>query len=215
MIIPGFAIRRLMNGSADDSDYAELQAWLDTGGPQQAQQAVDQLREASRKAREATQRAETAEILREQAQEWRDKALASNDEYAGKIRSLRADLAAAVQRAEEAETTLAAMRTEHGRLYVKWEDAMQSLRAERQRAEAAEKDANELRADNEMNAHYATRALHAEAALAAVPVDAIRRYFEHSDAYRDVRNGKYEPEQGLLDCQSIAEWLDQQLEPTP
>ena len=92
-----------MNGSADDSDYAELQAWLDTGGPQQAQQAVDQLREASRKAREATQRAETAEILREQAQEWRDKALASNDEYAGKIRSLRAALAAAVARAEVAE----------------------------------------------------------------------------------------------------------------
>lgn len=54
-----------------------------------------------------------------------------------------------------------------------------------------------------------------ERQLDAVPVDAIRRYFEHSDAYRDVRNGKYEPEQGLLDCQSIAEWLDQQLEPTP
>ena len=30
-----------------------------------------------------------------------------------------------------------------------------------------------------------------------MPVDAIRRYFEHSDAYRDVRNGKYEPEQGF------------------
>ena len=42
------------------------------------------------------------------------------------------------------------------------------LAAAVQRAEAAEKDANELRADNEMNAHYATRALHAEAALAAV-----------------------------------------------
>ena len=37
------------------------------------------------------------------------------------------------------------------------------LAAERQRAEAAEKDANELRSDNEMNAHYAARALHAEA----------------------------------------------------
>ena len=37
------------------------------------------------------------------------------------------------------------------------------LAAERQRAEAAEKDANELHSDNEMNAHYAARALHAEA----------------------------------------------------
>ena len=89
------------------------------------------------------------------------------------------------------------------------------LAAERQRAEAAEKDANELRADNEMNAHYATRALHAEAALAAVPVGAIRRYFEHSDAYRDVRNGKYEPDQARWDCRNIDEWLAAQPEPTP
>ena len=48
------------------------------------------------------------------------------------------------------------------------------LAAERQRAEAAEKDANELRADNEMNARYAARALHAEAALAAVLPDFYR-----------------------------------------
>ena len=94
--------------------------------------------------------------------------------YRKRVDGLKAELAAAVQRAEEAETTLAAMHTEHGRLYVKWEDAMQSLRAERQRAEAAEKDANELRADNEMNARYAARALHAEAALAAVLPDFYR-----------------------------------------
>ena len=83
------------------------------------------------------------------------------------------------------------------------------LAAERQRAEAAEKDANELRSDNEMNAHYAARALHAEAerdqllshladadqssmeriakidaleaALAAVPVESLCRIF---DAWR-------------------------------
>ena len=48
------------------------------------------------------------------------------------------------------------------------------LAAERQRREAAEKDANELRADNETSAHYAARALHAEAALAAVLPDFYR-----------------------------------------
>lgn len=40
--------------------------------------------------------------------------------------------------------------------------------AERTRLEAAERDAAELRADNEMNAHYAKRALVAEAKLALV-----------------------------------------------
>ena len=78
------------------------------------------------------------------------------------------------------------------------------------RAEAAEKDANELRVDNETSAHYAARALHAEAVLAAVPVEAIRRYFDHSDAFRDVQNGKYDIDQGRLDCQWIADWLDAQ-----
>jgi len=84
-----------------------------------------------------------------------------------------------------------------------------------QRAEAAEKDANELRADNETSAHYAARALHAEAVLAAVPVGAIRRYFEHSDAFRDVQNGEYDIDQARWDCQWIADLLDAQPEVQP
>lgn len=94
-----------------------------------------------------------------------------------------------------------------------------ALAAAKQRAEAAEAERDQLLrhlADTDQSSMERIAQIDAlEAALAAVPVDAIRRYFEHSDAYRDVRNGKYEPEQGLLDCQSIAEWLDQQLEPTP
>ena len=73
--------------------------------------------------------------------------------YRKRVDGLKAELAAAVQRAEEAETTLAAMHTEHGRLYVKWENAMITLRAERQRREAA------------------------EAALAAVPWSALWRLY--------------------------------------
>ena len=74
------------------------------------------------------------------------------------LEAVQAELAAAVQRAGEAETTLAAMHTEHGRLYVKWENAMITLRAERQRREAA------------------------EAALAAVPVGALLRHIAHAQA---------------------------------
>ena len=51
-------------------------------------------------------------------------------------------------------------REQADKMIVLFEGAITMLR---QRAEAAEKDANELRSDNEMNAHYAARALHAEA----------------------------------------------------
>ena len=51
--------------------------------------------------------------------------------------------------------------------------------------------------------------------LSIVPVGAIRRYFEHSDAFRDVRNGKYDIDQGRLDCLWIADWLDAQPEVQP
>ena len=50
-----------------------------------------------------------------------------------------------------------------GRLEIERDQLRAALDAATQRAEAAEKDANELRSDNEMNAHYAARALHAEA----------------------------------------------------
>ena len=62
-------------------------------------------------------------------------------------------------------------REQADKMIVLFEGAITMLR---QRAEAAEKDANELRSDNEMNAHYAARALHAEAALAAVLPDFYR-----------------------------------------
>jgi len=107
------------------------------------------------------------------------------------------------------------------------------LAAERQRAEAAEKDANELRADNEMNARYAARALHAEAerdqllshladtdqssmeriaqidaleaALAAVPVGAIRQVIEA------VEDGPYDE----APIPEVKRWLAQQPEVQP
>ena len=84
-----------------------------------------------------------------------------------------------------------ALREEYSRLYIMWENAMQSLRAER------------------------ARIAELEARLSIVPVGAIRRYFEHSDAFRDVRNGKYDIDQGRLDCQWIADWLDAQPEVQP
>ena len=61
------------------------------------------------------------------------------------------------------------------------------LAAERQRREAAEKDANELHSDNEMNAHYATRALHAEAALAAINTEHGRLYVKWENAMITLR----------------------------
>ena len=81
------------------------------------------------------------------------------------------------------------------------------LAAERQRAEAAEKDANELRADNEMNARYAARALHAEAALAAVPVGALLRHIAHAQA-RGYPGA-------FADMAAITAWADAQPEVQP
>lgn len=70
-----------------------------------------------------------------------------------------------------------------------------------------EPDTLDLGPDSTSREQLLKRAEAAERLLAAVPEEAIERYFEHSDTYRDVLNGKYEAEQGRLDCHEIAEWL--------
>ena len=59
------------------------------------------------------------------------------------------------------------------------------------------------------------RAEAAERELAAVPVEAIRRYFDHSDAYAAVQADTYEMHEGMNDCQQIAEWLGRRGEMQP
>ena len=63
---------------------------------------------------------------------------------------------------------IAAARTDVPALVAEVRRLRGKLEAATASAEAAEKDANELRADNEMNNHYAGRALDAERKLAAV-----------------------------------------------
>ena len=114
-----------------------------------------------------------------------------------------------------------ALREEYSRLYIMWENAMQSLRAERARIAELEgrfadaqlevtRERNNCAWIGERSKEQAARIAVLEARLSIVPVGAIRRYFEHSDAFRDVRNGKYDIDQGRLDCQWIADWLDAQ-----
>jgi hypothetical protein len=86
--------------------------------------------------------------------------------------------------------------------------AERKLAAANARAEAAEADAATCN-------HYATRALAAEAKLAAVPVEELDRWFEHSDVYRDVRNGRYDQYQAISDREKIDNWLAQQSEVQP
>lgn len=95
-------------------------------------------------------------------------------------------------------------REQADKMIVLFEGAITMLR---QRAEAAEKDANELRSDNEMNAHYAARALHAEAALAAVPVGALLRHIAHAQA-RGYPGA-------FADMAAITAWADAQPEVQP
>ena len=59
------------------------------------------------------------------------------------------------------------------------------------------------------------RAEAAERELAAVPMEAIRRYFDHSDAYAAVQADTYEMHEGMNDCQQIAEWLGRRGEMQP
>ena len=73
-----------------------------------------------------------------------------------------------------------------------------ALAAATARAEAAERDAADVR-------RWAD----------AVPVEALRRYFEQSDAYNAVKFGKYDAHQGMSDCHEIEEWLAQQGEVQP
>ena len=82
------------------------------------------------------------------------------------------------------------------------------LTAATARAEAAEADAATCN-------HYATRVLAAEAKLAAVPIKELDRWFEHSDVYRDVRNGRYDQYQAISDREKIDNWLAQQSEVQP
>ena len=70
----------------------------------------------------------------------------------------------------------------------------------------------------ELRAALAAAVARAEAAereLAAVPVEAIRRYFDHSDAYAAVQADTYEMHEGMNDCQQIAEWLGRRGEMQP
>ena len=59
------------------------------------------------------------------------------------------------------------------------------------------------------------RADAAEAKLAAVPVGELDRWFEHSDVFRDVRNGHYDQYQAISDREEIVNWLAQQSEVQP
>ena len=98
-----------------------------------------------------------------------------------------------------------------------------ALAAANARAEAAEaanarcREANILLANSRNAAaeEWRQRAEAAEAALVAVPMEAIRRYFDHSDAYAAVQADTYEMHEGMNDCQQIAEWLGRRGEMQP
>ena len=83
-----------------------------------------------------------------------------------------------------------------------------------QRMDAASRQANTEAWLAEL-ATWKQRAEAAEAKLAAVPMDAIRRYFDHSDAYAAVQADTYEMHEGMNDCQQIAEWLGRRGEMQP
>jgi hypothetical protein len=102
------------------------------------------------------------------------------------IKKLRTDLAAATARAEAAERERDALRTE----------------CEEWRENYAALEAVAIASERERQA--------AEAALAAVPVEAIRRYFDQSDALAAVEAGEYDMHEGMSDCQGITEWLEAQ-----
>lgn len=71
--------------------------------------------------------------------------------------------------------------------------------------QAAHREIEQLRAEL---AAANTRAKAAEAALAAVPVEELRRWFEHSSVGHDVDANRYDRDEAWQDMDSIRYWLD-------